>query len=80
MRNEHKESLGKAGVFFIHLLQVSCFQYFRDCEEMSTRIIDSLMAARNEKVAIDALPDMPADVEAAYAVQGELVARIWRAT
>jgi len=38
------------------------------------------MAARNEKVAIDVLPDMPADVEAAYAVQGELVARIWRAT
>jgi hypothetical protein len=45
---------------------------------MSTRIIDSLMAARNEKVAIDVLPDMPADVEAAYAVQGELVARIGR--
>jgi 2-keto-4-pentenoate hydratase len=43
---------------------------------MNTRIIDSLMAARNEKVAIDALPDMPAVVEAACAVQGELVARI----
>ncbi len=47
---------------------------------MSTRIIDSLMAARNDMVAIDALPAMPADVEAAYAVQGELVARIGWAT
>lgn len=47
---------------------------------MSTRMIDTLMAARNDKVAIDALPEMPADIDAAYAVQGELVARIGRAT
>ncbi len=47
---------------------------------MNARTIDTLMAARNEEVAIDALPKMPADAEAAYTVQGELVARVRGAT
>jgi 2-keto-4-pentenoate hydratase len=43
---------------------------------MQTNLMDTLLAARNDHVAIDALPEMPADIEAAYAVQGELVGRI----
>ncbi len=39
-------------------------------------MIDTLMAARNDKVAIESLPEMPTDIEAAYAVQAELISRI----
>lgn len=39
-------------------------------------VIDTLLAARHEHVAIDALPEMPADVEVAYAVQAKLVSRL----
>ena len=39
-------------------------------------MLDTLMAARNDKVAIESLPQMPSDIEAAYAVQAELITRI----
>lgn len=39
-------------------------------------MIDTLIAARNDMIAIEALAEMPTDIEAAYAVQGDLVARI----
>ena len=47
---------------------------------MQTKLMDTLLAARNDHVSIDALPEMPADIEAAYGVQGELVSRIGRPT
>jgi len=47
---------------------------------MSTQMIETLMAARSGRGAISALPNMPGDIEEAYAVQADLVAEIGKHT